>query len=227
MIQTGHAACLQFCWLSKLQERGQVWSDVLIDCLGRGIRAQQNKGFCKVKSEDGSEQKRKPHLAYSRVESGMWDVQMRQCAYMRYQTCCSTRLGNNQWMQSQTVLGCKKGRTGHVIDQTAVAEISIYGVKIKDSLSWKSICLLICSYFGESKSVAHQVLYKPNVLWCSWETGFILHSLTVGSMGRMKQSPIPQETQGNTKGGVQTVGRRCGQRTFCVRDGSMHAVHVW
>lgn len=34
-----------------------------------------------------------------------------------------------------------------MIDQRAVAEISICGVK--DRLSWKSICLIICSCFGE------------------------------------------------------------------------------
>lgn len=46
----------------------------------------QNKGICKVKSEDGSERKRKPHLAYLCMESGIWDVGIRQCAHMRYQT---------------------------------------------------------------------------------------------------------------------------------------------
>lgn len=54
-------------------------------------------------------------------------------------------------------------------------EISIYGVKIKKQPVLE-INLLICSYFGESKSYSAGVLYKPRILSYSWETGFILYS---------------------------------------------------
>lgn len=131
VIQTGHAACLQFCWHSKLQEQWQVWSDVLIDCLRREIQAQwlPKQGDPQGKIREWIWAEGKLPLAYSYMETGIWDVQIRQCAHTRYQTYCSTRLGNNQWIQAQTVLGCEKSRTGHVIGQTAIAEISIYGVK--------------------------------------------------------------------------------------------------
>lgn len=133
VIQPGHAACLQFCWLSKLEEQGQVWSDVLIDCLGRGIWAQQlpKQGVLqgKIRGWIWAEEKATSGL----FMCGVWDMGGTNEAMCIHEVpdCCSSCLGNNQWMQSQTVLDVRRAGLGMWLIKQLLLKLAFRVLKSK------------------------------------------------------------------------------------------------
>lgn len=71
-------------------------------------------------------------------------------------------------------------------------------LKFKDSLSWKSISLLICSYFGESRSITQQVFFINLTSFGALERQV--------SFGVLKPRFVRKERAGDEAGGAKGAG---------------------